>query len=570
MKRLLLSGVTSLVALCLAEITLRLLGIPADHSHFVFQGPEFENSGSFVKDPDLFWKLRPDIEPNGANRFSLRGWAPAEWKGPRDLRIACVGDSCTLGIYVDYEETYGMQLEARLRRRFPAARIETILGGVPGYSTHQDCVLYRNKIRELHPDITVLYCGAWNDYLGAVGKNDAEFARELKMLRTSVLYKLNLARLIRAVCTHKTPDVEAFSRGEFPDGHRVPIPEFKKNVEALIDMGQENDGIVIGVIPPIPHKTTTSIRFGLDYRRALKEVYAAKKVSFVDAPSLFENIERSLPDYWKCSDKQHSVLFHDFIHPSPSGYKVIALELEKLILASSSARLRAIRQLRAQGDITITEIDPTQTPTLREQVTITIRGRGVANDSAVDRLWVGATWVREFEVKDDQTITFVLPTRLARQPGTHKVTLLTKAGSVQSPVDLEVTPIHLEAQVRRKENSLQVKVQAQAPPGLKVILWASDAVLTEPVATGVGAFWLPQGVVDSSAPEGVLPYRFELLEALPHLQGVVGDGAMWRTEQVIDLPDKLPEAYYLQGIVIWGEHYTDGVATKLIRLRVPQ
>ncbi len=51
-----------------------------------------------------------------------------------------------------------------------------MLAGVPGYSTWQSSREFESTVRPLRPEITILCCGAYNDYIGAIGRSDAEIA----------------------------------------------------------------------------------------------------------------------------------------------------------------------------------------------------------------------------------------------------------------------------------------------------------------------------------------------------------------------------------------------------------
>lgn len=121
-----------------------------------------------IDDPVLDWKLTPNYNRKTAdisiNSQGFRGPDFSRSKGGLILiRIISIGDSCTFGDgSSQYEFTYPRLLEKKLNSIHSANIFQVINAGVPGYTSHQCWLYFKNKLLELNPDIIILYCG-WND-----------------------------------------------------------------------------------------------------------------------------------------------------------------------------------------------------------------------------------------------------------------------------------------------------------------------------------------------------------------------------------------------------------------------
>lgn len=175
--RWLLAGVSSLVALVLAEAACRLF-IPEQASiRFQqdvdeLQGLRLGEASRMIRnDPELFWKLVPDTRiPEDAwpffgvisNGQSLREdqWIPVEKPGGQ-TRILFLGDSCTFGYGVAYDQAFPHVVESMLRGK-PGKEVECINAGVPGYTLFQGWRYLITEGLRYQPDLVVLNFG-WND-----------------------------------------------------------------------------------------------------------------------------------------------------------------------------------------------------------------------------------------------------------------------------------------------------------------------------------------------------------------------------------------------------------------------
>jgi len=142
-----------------------------------------------ASDPDRFWRLVPDSrlpEPGPESRgpfFGLisngRGFREdhqlAATKADNETRILFLGDSCTFGYGVGWNETYVATCEDQLNEQYPARRFECINASVPGYSLYQGWRVLDVEGPRVQPDLVVV-CFGFNDRAEWDGLSDLEHA----------------------------------------------------------------------------------------------------------------------------------------------------------------------------------------------------------------------------------------------------------------------------------------------------------------------------------------------------------------------------------------------------------
>ena len=169
--------------------------------------PDEVVDAAFVSDPELMWKLRPNVSFAG-NDFPLVGVVSNEQglrrvgavsadKGPRETRILFIGDSVTFGWGVAHGDTFVHLTEQALRSRHPQVDSVCINAGVPGYSLFQGERFLDSDGFGYQPDLVVVGFGA---NAGAVwgNRSDAQnLARLGAMQPRPALRWSHLARLYR-------------------------------------------------------------------------------------------------------------------------------------------------------------------------------------------------------------------------------------------------------------------------------------------------------------------------------------------------------------------------------------
>lgn len=175
--RCLLAGVSSLIALILAEAACRLLIPERTSIRFQQDVDELQDlklgeaSRMIQNDAELFWKLVPGTRiPEDAwpffgiisNGQSLREdhEIPVE-KPAGQTRILFLGDSCTFGYGVALDEAFPHVVESILREKY-GGKVECINAGVPGYTQFQGYRYLATEGLRHQPDLVVLNFG-WND-----------------------------------------------------------------------------------------------------------------------------------------------------------------------------------------------------------------------------------------------------------------------------------------------------------------------------------------------------------------------------------------------------------------------
>jgi lysophospholipase L1-like esterase len=565
--RWLLSGAALVAAAICAEIALRVLDLPRE-DELRFFNRDLDLRGVFEPDPDLFWRLRSDQSCYVANRIGTRGWLPAAGaKGARDFRIACVGDSCTFGLNVRYEECWGVQLERMLRERLPAWRVGAILAANPGYSTFQNRILFERDVVPLQPDVTVLYCGGWNDYVPAIGESDAERAARAR----SWSGKLRLPRLLRRIAGRRLEAyVEAFKRGEALDGRRVPLADFDANLAAMIRAAQQAGSTVIVVLPPLSAKCSSDHPIALEYRAAARALASAHGLAIVDAPALFAAQHARAPEDWRALPEGEWPCLEDWVHPTVTGHRVIAQALFEILRAHGPLVAAAQERARASA-LRIDAVAPERLrPIIDERVTV--RGCGFSTADAFDRVWIGEWWVSEVRVVDDERLELRVPRALP--PGRHRLSLSTPQGIVGADAEIEILAPSLRAELARDGARLRIRLFCEGAPHDAVGAWMAAGLRPAPADTRYGPFWLageregrPQHAPDA-------PFYFErtglVFKLLRH--AAAGGPTTWcetidvDTSRFATLPDEL----CFQGLVVVASTPGNGVLTEPARAPLPR
>jgi len=143
--------------LTLSEVILRNMNGPWSNTFFHQYDPVLgtwhiaSHTGDYV---------REDFEIRGIeiNAFGMRDRERTLKKAPGTVRIAVLGDSFTEAFHVKNEETFTRVLEKNL-----GEGVEVLNFGVAGFGTIQELLTYREKVRQLHPDIVILAFLSAND-----------------------------------------------------------------------------------------------------------------------------------------------------------------------------------------------------------------------------------------------------------------------------------------------------------------------------------------------------------------------------------------------------------------------
>ncbi len=152
-----LAFVSVLVALLVVDVALRI------RYHLNHRGAPL--SAYFRHDALLGWSHRPGVRervgfPEGdadiaINAAGLRDRDRTERPAPGTLRVLALGDSFVEGWAIPEPLGVARVLEEQLLRA--GRRAEVVNGGVAGYASDQELLLYRTLGRSLHPGLVLLF-----------------------------------------------------------------------------------------------------------------------------------------------------------------------------------------------------------------------------------------------------------------------------------------------------------------------------------------------------------------------------------------------------------------------------
>gem|GEM_PF-2028159 len=299
-------------------------------------------------DPDLFWTIEPcsDYYPNRFLSWFKRGEVPSDEKKEKinslgfrakeidpvksveEIRIFCMGDSCTFGLGVDRHETFAAGLARLLSEVSPEKRIAVYNAGTPGYTSYQGLQLLNKKILALQPDILILSYGI-NDNAANRNITDADFAlllREtpLKRFQQSVLHKSEIYLALKKLIMYGKSGISSSGKENTP---RVPLSDFEHNYEEMVSTA-ENLGIKAVIFrPALAGRSTT------EYLDTLPDLARRLRVSYFDGKAYLEQaslrLEKEDPGF------AYNDFFIDALHPSVLGHAVIARGLYELLISDA-------------------------------------------------------------------------------------------------------------------------------------------------------------------------------------------------------------------------------------------
>ncbi len=271
--------------------------------------------------------LPADLTDNPTWEISLNsdGFRDVEFpeKGPgRSFRILCLGDSWTFGANVGQEQAYPARLEALLRGEFPGAGFEVLNLGVLGYSSFQGLELLKQRIDALEPDLAVIAytmndsaVAGWHDAdLRAQQRSDHWTDRLGAVLERIESYKLvrywalvlrwrgeSISDLLRRTTAAAEKPHEALDYGQLAAWTRVPVPDYGRNVRAMIDLARSRGAEAILLYNGLSADAGEVAGIGRvgqvsPYRAALEEISRQERVPLVDASVLVARAKRRIEE----------------------------------------------------------------------------------------------------------------------------------------------------------------------------------------------------------------------------------------------------------------------------------
>ena len=300
-------------------------------------------------DPVLGWANASGYRTPGLEINSLGMRGPEVEQKP-ELRVLCLGDSRTFGVYstetsfAAFDSEYPAELRKSLGAAFPDRAIEVLNLGVVGYTSSHVLRQLNTEIRDLHPDVLVVGVG-FNDLLLSwdPGLRTQEPASSL--LRV-VLYASSKARITQLWLTA----LEFNPLRPKPLAMRwVELDEYKRNLARIIETAR---GMHVPLL--LIHQPLRALRLGDNrYRqgatengmgmlflstgaRNLEEVHHQFDAYRDAAFQVARELKAPLLDVGIAFQGQEQRVFggYDLVHYNPYGAQVVARavqdELERL------------------------------------------------------------------------------------------------------------------------------------------------------------------------------------------------------------------------------------------------
>lgn len=275
------------------------------------------------KNETLLWEYKPygrfedERHVIETNRWGFRDQDYPKAKPETVERIAFVGDSVTLGFFVEPHETFVAQFGALAAERHPERPIQAMNFGVDGYHALQIIELVRTRVLAFAPDqIVYVLCLNDFDFEDASGDKIVYF----KPPRSFLLRDLRrLAHLLTGTEYHR----------HHYDRTRDEVLNALENLDRWL----RRRGVpwIVAIMPAFPKHDPPPPDFFLHYPHASIH---AEIVAFLEARDVpvtdlfFPIVQTGLPA---------RELAVDLWHPTARGHRVIAQALSRRLLPATSA-----------------------------------------------------------------------------------------------------------------------------------------------------------------------------------------------------------------------------------------
>lgn len=297
-RSLLYSALTFALTLLVIEIGSHLFVPPTDvtikreHDELIRVLGLPDMVGLFERDPDLFWRLRPNLDRMpiegtvgpypvsfavSTNDLGFRSGPIPARKG--EFRVLALGNSCTFGVGVDDHETWPARLEEILEARL-GGDVLVINGSVPGYSAWQGRRFLEIRGLDLAPDL-VIACFGFNDAATWSSRSDPETARLLvagrvgQALRRSRAYT-GLSRVLAP--SPENPEPPGGEEGK----PRLSTREFYENLADIHELCEEQEIPVLFLLWPFRKQVEERNAEPLAYQSLVHAAAEAERVPVID------------------------------------------------------------------------------------------------------------------------------------------------------------------------------------------------------------------------------------------------------------------------------------------------
>lgn len=297
-----------------------------------------EGGIEFKPDPEIFWKLRPNLRmqmgmPKGGtflvetNSQGIRNPEIPFKKPENGYRIECYGDSITYGHGVDGPYTYESQLQKLLRDKHGASREVDVLNfGCPGYTAHQGWYLFKRLGVKYDPDLCILAFNYADP--SAEEKKDSE-----RMPQNPIV--LNIQKFLYSsefYLAMRQQKISIDKQGKQPDQYyftsvRVSLKEYEEFMKNWAVEMKKNDGHVIYL--SLAMVTPDPFSYYGDYREACRKIAAETGNYFIDMDKVFKDSGYKPNELFLLSVREGEEV--DRIHPNEKGFELMAKAIFELM-----------------------------------------------------------------------------------------------------------------------------------------------------------------------------------------------------------------------------------------------
>lgn len=244
----------------------------------------------YIKDRELFWKLEPSWTEYNSIGFRDREIEKTKKEGV--FRIICIGDSVTFGWPSKIEDTFPKVLEKLLNTCYKDRKFEVFNFGVPGYSSYQGLLLFKNTVVQYSPNLVISYYGL-NDR-GTSLRGDKEerhlpawVVRTVNYLRKSNFYTLCQKLVFSLIYSDTLIKTDHFIPRVSPD-------DYQHNLKTMSNIAQSRGITMLFVVKPALYDRQEKKIFTLENYLPPKDLlefdmYSVFKPREVEAEGIFLN-----------------------------------------------------------------------------------------------------------------------------------------------------------------------------------------------------------------------------------------------------------------------------------------
>jgi lysophospholipase L1-like esterase len=260
-------------------------------------------------------------------RRATRAELPVAWV-TGNVRVLCLGDSHTYGLWVERSQAWPQQLESLWNQRIDSPKLEVLNLGVPGVNSSRLLSELPRMLAAFDPDTLIVMVGGNDFWTLPVPQGDAP-PRESFLKRHSLLYRLyylfQRGRQVRAPEIILDPDATLSGSGRYQvrvgDQHiemgytagasdlKGSLASLEENLRRLVELAREGGRPLYLMTYPTrqnPFLTASMV---------IKAVAEQTGTPLIDLTAVFARIcpQRECPE----------TVFEDG-HPKAPGYRIVA------------------------------------------------------------------------------------------------------------------------------------------------------------------------------------------------------------------------------------------------------